>query len=126
MPRLTRLDEMMAIGVVAIKEFAAHDPKYAKLMDAAIADAQAMRGMTDAQLEEKWGEKGYGGDAVGMPLKSLEDSGAARGYLELLVAPAEQYIYIARWKSTKKARLLEDARDEAVELVKHLESFPEG
>ena len=116
---------MIATGIVGIKEFAAHQPNYAKLMNAAIADAQAMKGMTDAQLEEKWGEKGYAGDAVGTPLKSLEESGGPRTYLELIIAPAEQYIYIKRWQLVKKPRLLEQARDEAVELTKRLESFSE-
>jgi hypothetical protein len=122
---LARLDEMIAMGIAGMKEYAARQPKYAKLMNAAIADSQAMKGMTDAQLEEKWGEKGNGGDAVGIPLKSLEENGAPRAYLELIVAPAEQYIYVKRWQSVKKARLLEQARDEAVELIKRLESFPE-
>jgi hypothetical protein len=122
---LARLDEMIAIGIVGMKEYSARQPKYAKLMDAAIADSQAMKGMTDAQLEEKWSEKGYGGDAAGIPLKSVDESGAARAYLELIVAPAEQYIYIKRWQSVKKPHLLEQARDEAVELVKRLASFPE-
>jgi hypothetical protein len=120
---LARLDEMIVSGSAAAKEYAALDATYAKLMDAAVADAQAMKGMTDAQLEEKWGEKGYGGDAVGTPLKSLGESSAPRNYLELIVAPAEQYIYIKRWQSVKKARLLEQARDEAVELNKRLETF---
>jgi len=122
---LARLDEMIALGIDGMKEYAAHQPRYAKLMDAAVADSQAMKGMTDAQLEDKWGEKGYGGDAVGIPLKSLEESGASRAYLELIVAPTEQYIYIKRWQMVKKPRLLEQARDEAVELMKRLDSFPE-
>jgi hypothetical protein len=122
---LARLDEMIAIGSVGMKEFAARQPKYAKLIDAALADALAMKNMTDAQLEEKWGEKGYGGDAVGIPLKSLDEASVARTYLELIIAPAEQYIYINRWQSVKKPRLLEQARDEAVELNKRLELFPE-
>ena len=122
---LGRLDEMIAMGPVACREYSTRQPKQAKLMDAAIADAQAMKGMTDAQLEEKWGEKGYAGDAVGTPLKSLEESGGPRTYLELIIAPAEQYIYIKRWQLVKKPRLLEQARDEAVELTKRLESFSE-
>jgi hypothetical protein len=122
---LGRLDEMIAIGSIAVKEYAVRQPKYAKLMDAAIADSQAMKGMTDAQLEEKWGEKGYGGDGVGIPLHTLGEASAPRAYLELIVAPAEQYIYIKRWQTVKKARLLEQARDEAVELNKRLEAFPE-
>ena len=37
---LARLDEMMAIGIIGMKEYGAHHPKYAKLMDAAIADTR--------------------------------------------------------------------------------------
>ena len=113
---LARLDEMIAMGIVGVKEFAAHQPKYAKLMNAAIADAQAMKGMTDAQLEEKWGENGSGGDAVGIPLKSLGESSAPRAYLELIVSPAMQYVYIRRWQAVKKVRFLEQATEEMGEL----------
>jgi hypothetical protein len=121
---LARLDEMIALGIVGIKEYAAQQPKYAKLMDAAIADSQSMKRMTDVQLEEKWGEQGTGGDAVGVPLKTLADFGVQRAYLELVVGPAHQYIFIKKWESAKKARWLEQARDEAVELIKHFESIP--
>jgi hypothetical protein len=122
---LARLDEMIAMGSEAAKEYAGREPKYARLMNAAIADSAAMKQMTDAQLEDKWGEKGYGGDALGMPLKSIDESNPARTYLELIIGPAEQYIYIKRWQTVKKPHLLEQARDEAVELNKRLESFPE-
>ena len=54
---LARLDEMLALGIVGLKEYGASHPKYAKLMDAAIADSQAMKRMTDVEIEEKWGEK---------------------------------------------------------------------
>jgi hypothetical protein len=121
---LARLDEMIAIGIVGMKEYSEREPRYAKLMEAAIANSQAMKIMTDAELEEKWGEKGYGGNAVGVPLKSLEEFGAPRAYLELIIAPAEQYIYIRKWQSAKKSRWLEQARNEAVELSKRLASFP--
>jgi len=119
---LARLDEMIALGIVGMKEYGARQPKYAKLMDAAIADSQAMKGMTDVEIEEKWGEKGTGGDAVGVPLKSLDEFGEERGYLELAVGPAHQYVFVKRWESAKKPRWLEQARDEAVELLKHLEA----
>jgi hypothetical protein len=59
--------------------------------------------VTDAQLE---GEKGYGGDAVGISLKSSLKSSVQRAYLEFIVAPPEQCIYIKRWQSVKRpARL---------------------
>src|SRR3989475_11721698 len=70
---LARLDEMLALGIVGLKEYGASHPKYAKLMDAAIADSQAMKRMTDVEIEEKWGENGTAGDALGIPLKSLAD-----------------------------------------------------
>ena len=120
---LARLDEMLALGIVGLKEYGASHPKYAKLMDAAIADSQAMKRMTDVEIEEKWGENGTAGDALGIPLKSLADFGEERAYLELVVGPAHQYIFVKKWESTKKARWLEQARDEAVELLKHLEAI---
>jgi hypothetical protein len=122
---LARLDEMMAIGIAAIREFGARNAKYSGLANAAIADAQPMKGLTDAELEDKWGETGYGGDTVGIPLKSLGESSAARAYLELIVSPAMQYVYVNKWQSAKKVRWLDKARDEAVELSKRLDSFPE-
>ena len=118
---LARLDEMVALGIVGAKEYGARHPKYAKLMEAVIADAQPMKAFTDVQMEEKWGEKGTGGDAVGIPLKSLADFGPERAYMELVIGPSHQYIFIKKWETAKKARWLEQARDEAVELLKHLE-----
>ena len=82
-----------------------------------------MKGMTDVQIEEKWGETGTGGDAVGIPLKSLPETGEQRAFLELVVGPATQYIFVKKWQSAKRARWLEQARDEAVELLKHLGSI---
>jgi hypothetical protein len=121
---LARLDEMIAIGVVGMKEFGAKQPKYAKLMDVVAADCQAIKDMTDVQMEEKWGESGWGGDAVGVPLKTLADFGVERAYLELGVGPAHQYIFVKKWETSKKTRWLEQARDEAVELLRHLNDVP--
>jgi len=120
---LARLNEMLAIGVVGMREYGVNHLKYAKLMDAAIADVQAMKQMTDVQIEEKWGETGTGGDAAGVPLKSLGENSEQRAYLELVVGPATQYIFIKKWQSTKRVKWLEEARDEAVELLKHLETI---
>jgi hypothetical protein len=120
---LARLDEMVALGIVGVREYSAHHPQYAKLMDAVVADSQAMKGMTDVALEDKWGETGTGGDAVGIPLKSLPEHGQERDYIELVVGPAQQYILVKQWQSTKKARWLEQARGEAVELLKHLKEM---
>jgi hypothetical protein len=120
---LARLDEMIAIGAVGTRQYGVSHPKYARLMDAAIADVPTMKGMTDVQIEEKWGETGTGGDAVGVPLKSLGENSEQRAYLELVVGPATQYIFVKKWQSAKRAKWLEQARDEAVELLKHLETI---
>jgi hypothetical protein len=47
-----------------------------------------------------------------------------RAYLELGVGPAHQYIFVKKWETAQKARWLESARDEAVELLKHLNDIP--
>ena len=120
---LARLDEMIAIGAVGMRQYGVSHPKYARLMDAAIADVPAMKAMTDVQIEEKWGETGTGGNAVGVSLKSLSENSEQRAYLELVVGPATQYIFVKKWQSTKRAKWLEQARDEAVELLKHLETI---
>jgi hypothetical protein len=41
----------------------------------------------------------------------------------LVVGPATQYIFVKKWQSAKRAKWLEQARDEAVELLKHLETI---
>jgi hypothetical protein len=117
---LARLDEMIVMGIVGMKEFGVKYPKYVKLMEAAAADCQSIKGMSDVQMEEKWGETGWGGDAAGVPLKTLTDFGAERAYLELGIGPAHQYIFVKKWETAQKTRWLEAARDEAVELLKHL------
>ena len=117
---LARLDEMVAIGVVGAKEYAAKQPRFAKLMDAVVTDASAMKNYTDAEIEDKWGEKGTGGDAAGGPLKSLGQFDDTRAAMELIVGPAHAYIFVKKWESAQRARWLEQARDELTELQEHL------
>jgi hypothetical protein len=117
---LARLDEMVAIGVVGAKEYAAKQPRFAKLMDAVVADAGPMKNYTDAEIEDKWGENGNAGDAIGVPLKSLGQFDATRAAMELIIGPAHAYIFIKKWESAPRARWLEQARDELSELQEHL------
>ena len=117
---LARLDEMMKIGIAGAKEYGDRNPKFAKLMAAVIADADAMKNYSDAEIEGKWGEQGTGGDAVGIPLKSLGQFDDTRGAMELIVSPAHTYIFVKKWETAKKARWLEQARDEMIELSEHL------
>jgi hypothetical protein len=117
---LARLDEMMKIGLAGAKEYGDRQPKFAKLMAAVVADAEPMKGFTDAEIEGKWGEQGTGGDAVGIPLKSLGQFDETRAAVELIVSPAHAYIFVKKWESAQKARWLDQARDEMNELGEHL------
>jgi hypothetical protein len=117
---LARLDEMVKIGIVGAKEYADRQPKFAKLMATVIADADAMKGFTDAELEAKWGEQGTGGDAVGIPLKSLGQFDDTRAAMELIISPSHAYIFVKKWETAQKARWLDQARDELNELTEHL------
>ncbi len=117
---LARLDDMIRIGKTGAQEYAAREPKFAKLMGAAIVDAEAMRGLTDAEIEDKWGENGSAGDPVGVPLKSLGQFDETRAYLELMVSPAHTYIFLKKWQSSHKGQMLDKASDELAELSEHL------
>jgi len=117
---LARLDELMALGAVGAREYGARQAKFAKLIDAVIADATAMKGYSDAEIEGKWGEQGSGGDALGVPLKSLGQFDETRAAIELIISPAHTYIFVNKWISARKARWLEQARDELAELSEHL------
>jgi hypothetical protein len=116
---LARLTEMIELGKVGAQEYASRQPKFAKLMDTAIANADAMRGLTDGEIEDQWGENGNSGDAVGVPLKALGQFDETRNYLELMVGPAHAYIFIKKWQTTHKPQLLAKAADELNELAEH-------
>ena len=120
---LARLDEMIALGVVGAREYGASHPQFAKLMDAVIADASPMKGFSDPEIEDKWGEHGNGGDAVGVPLKSLGQYDETRAAMELVVGPAHAYILVKKWETAQKARWLEQAGDELNELGEHLKQM---
>jgi hypothetical protein len=117
---LARLGEMMTLGAAGVKEYGAKQPKFARLMDAIVADAEAMKGFTDPEIEAKWGEQGVGGDAAGVPLKSLGQYDETRAALELVVGPAHAYILIKKWETARKVRWLDQAKDELTELSEHL------
>jgi hypothetical protein len=119
---LARLDEMVAIGIAAAKEYAAKEPKYAKLMDAVIANASDMKTYSDSQLEDMWGEKGTAGDAVGVPLSSLGDDAPPRNVMELIIGPSTVAIFVQKWQAGQRAKWLNQAADELKELSEHLEA----
>jgi hypothetical protein len=117
---LARLDEIVAIGIVAAREYGAKNPKYAKLMEAVIANTPDMKTYSDAQIEEKWGEKGTGGDAAGVPLKSLGDFDPPRNVMELIIGPSTAYVLIKKWETAQRAKWLDQASDELHETAEHL------
>ena len=117
---LARLDELIAIGIVALREYGAKNPKYAKLMEAVIANASDMKTYSDSQLEDLWGEKGNGGDAVGVPLKSLGEFDPTRNVMELIIGPSAAYIHIKKWQTAQRAKWLDQASDELHETAEHL------
>jgi hypothetical protein len=117
---LARLDELVTIGTVALREYGAKNPKYAKLMEAVIANASDMKTYSDSQLEDLWGEKGNGGDAVGVPLKSLGDFDPTRNVMELIIGPSAAYIHIKKWQTAQRAKWLDQASDELHETAEHL------
>lgn len=117
---LARLDEMAKLGIVGAREYGAKQQKFAKLMDAVAADAEAMKGFTDPEIEAKWGEQGSGGDAAGVPLKSLGQHDETRAAMELVVGPAHVYILVKKWETAQKARWLDQAKDELNELSDHV------
>jgi hypothetical protein len=117
---LARLDELVTIGIVALREYGAKNPKYAKLMEAVIANAPDMKTYSDSQLEDIWGEKGNGGDAVGVPLKSLGDFDPTRNVMELIIGPSAAYIHIKKWQTAQRAKWLDQASDELHETAEHL------
>jgi hypothetical protein len=117
---LARLDELVTIGTVALREYGAKNPKYAKLMEAVIANSADMKTYSDSQLEDIWGEKGTGGDAVGVPLKSLGDFDPSRNVMELVIGPSAAYIHIKKWQTAQRAKWLDQASDELHETAEHL------
>ncbi len=119
-PALAKISEMIQLGEVGTREFGQKKPEYAKLMNAVAADAAAMKNYTDAEIEDKWGEQGSAGDAVGVPLKSLPQSGDARAAMELVIGPAHAYILVKKWSVEHKSRWRDQAQDELDELSKHL------
>lgn len=120
---IAQLDDLTAMGAAAAREYGAKQAKFAKLMAALVADIPAMKSYSDTEMEAKWGEQGTGGDTVGVPIKSLGQFDDTRANMELVLAPATANIYVSKWTTAKKARWLEQARDELAELETHIQKI---
>jgi hypothetical protein len=119
---LTQLEDMIQLGKTGAQDYGAEQPKFAKLMTAAVSDAEAMRKLTDAEIEDSWGENGSAGDAAGVPLRSLGQFDPTRASLELIVGPSHAYIFLKKWQTTHKAQLLDKTADELAELAEHIKA----
>ncbi len=120
---LARQDKLIAMGVEACKENAKENPADAKIMELVIASAEGMKAMTPDQLEAKWGDSGDAGDAVGVPLKSLDQFSKTRNYIDVVVHPARAYTFIKDWQTSKSKQALAEAKGELGEVLEHSEKL---
>ena len=84
---------------------------------------KGMKAMTPDQLEAKWGDTGDAGDAVGVPLKSLDQFSKTRNYMDLVVHPARAYTFIKAWQTSKDKQALAEAKGELNEVLEHSEKL---
>jgi hypothetical protein len=120
---IRRQENLMEIGKAGCTEYAGKEPKFAKLMQSAVAGADAMKSMSPDDLEAAWGDEGSRGDAVGIPLKSLDQFSKARSYLDTVVHPATAYIWLKQYKTKKDKQALERAKGELKEVLEHLKKI---
>lgn len=117
---LARLKQAMEIGIAGCKEYIAKHPEDAALISKVIADAPGMTKMSAEALEEAWGDDGMAGDSVGRPLKSVDNNGVTRGFLDIVVHPARAYDLVVEFGKSHDVHALEEAKGELVESLEHL------
>jgi hypothetical protein len=120
---LARLDKLMAIGLEGVAERAKAAPEDAKLMQLVTSSAPAMKTMKPEELEEAWGYEGNAGDAIGRPLKSIDQFAMTRNYLDTVVHPARAYTFVKDYVATKNAQDLEEAKGELNEVLEHVKKI---
>jgi hypothetical protein len=120
---LARLEKAMTLGMEACEEFAKASPADAALMAHAVKSAPGMKAMKPEELENQWGDEGVAGDAIGKPLKAIDQFSMARNYLDLVVHPARAYDYIVSWKASGDKQDLEQAKGELIEVLEHLKKI---
>ena len=120
---LARYEKLMAIGIEGAKERAKAAPEDAKLMELVISSAPAMKAMKPEELEEAWGDEGKAGDAIGKPLKSIDQFAMTRNYLDTVVHPARAYTFLTDYANTKNAQDLVEAKGELNEVLEHVKKI---
>jgi hypothetical protein len=113
-------EQLISIGQSAIKEYVAKNPNSAKMLNLVNENANKMKGMSLAQIEKEWHEKGFlkskGIDAALMKEKSVTGS-----LMDTVVHPATAIIALNEYKKTKDKKLLQQVHDELEEVVHHVE-----
>lgn len=117
---LARLKQAMEIGITGCKEYIAKHPEDAPILSKVIIEAPGMTKMTAEQLEEAWGDDGTAGDSVGRPLKTVDNNGVTRGFMDLVVHPARAYDLVVEFGKSHDVHALEEAKGELVESLEHL------
>ena len=113
-------ETIMKIALEECKEHKAHTPKDAKLMDLVIKNASRMKTSSLDKLEEDWHDGGIL-TANGIDFDALDPMAPATLLMHMVVHPASAYVALKEYKSTKDKDLLEQAKDELSEVLKHME-----
>lgn len=121
-PRATqdRLKKIMEIGIEACRDRIKANPGEAKLLELVIAEAPKMVTMKPEALEDAWGDEGTAGEAVGVPLSSLDQFSEVRNFLDIVVHPARAHDFIESYVQTKDRQALVQAKGELIEVIEHV------
>lgn len=117
---LKRYETLMELGAEGVKERAKATPEDAKLMDLVLVSMPAMKQMKPEQLEEAWGDEGSAGDAIGRPLKTIDQFAQTRNYLDSVVHQARAYTFVKQWSTSHDPQALAEAKGELVEVLEHV------
>lgn len=117
---LSRLDEAVAIAKVAARERAVAVPGDAKLMEFSIAAPDAIKKTAVDKLEEEWGEGAKAFERAGFKRGAADQFKATDSYADLLVHPMTAWVYLSAWRKTPSGVLLDQAKNELVEVLEHL------
>ncbi|WP_406856654.1 hypothetical protein ABEG18_03195 [Alsobacter sp. KACC 23698] len=120
---LSRLEKAMTLGIEACEEYAKANPADAVLIAHAVKATPGMKAMKPDELEAQWGDEGVAGDAIGRPLKDMDQFSMTRNYIDLIVHPARAYDYIVSWKASGDKQELEQAKGELIEVLEHLKKI---
>lgn len=113
-------EQLISIGQSAIKEYAAKNPSAAKMLNLVNENANKMKTMSMAEIEEQWHEKGYlKSKGISGPL--LEEKSVTGSLMDTVVHPATAIIALNEYKKTKDKKLLQQVHDELEEVVHHVE-----